>query len=106
MNKKTSNNDSPQPFLFDPLPIPAPRMPNPGSQAWYVANAFMQGRRLTQIDCLDMGLGWRLAAHIQRLKLMGWPVEDIRLLGLIKQYFITPENIRAIWEAWQHEKQT
>lgn len=55
------------------LPIPAfcPQLPPPNSAAAFALDALLQGD-LTQIDWLQRGHGWRLAATIKELDYLGW----------------------------------
>lgn len=89
---------STQPFLFEDLPIPCPRMPAPNSNLRAAANEFMQGRRLDHIDFMGVYGSWRLAVYVHQLKKLGWPVERTMTNG-IAIYFISLENIAAINKA-------
>jgi hypothetical protein len=61
----------------DALPgKPVPTKPKPGTRMAGILEALKRGEKLTQIDALNRGYGWRLAAHIFALKeYHGWSIE-------------------------------
>ena len=49
-------------------------MPKPETRRAAILEALRRGERLTQIDTLRRGMGWRLAADIFALRVKGWPI--------------------------------
>ena len=63
--------------LFD-LPAFCPILPPRGSAAEQALNDLL-ARDLTQIDWLESGKGWRLAAAVKELDYLGWMPDSIRV---------------------------
>lgn len=63
--------------LFD-LPAFCPILPPLGSAAEQALNDLL-ARDLTQIDWLNEGKGWRLAAAVKDLDYLGWMPDSIRV---------------------------
>lgn len=68
-----------------PEPVAAPTLPGPGlvKVAWRM---FMSGRSLTTPDFQEETGSWRLAAYVNDLKVLGWPIQSAEVLRPI------PEN--------------
>ena len=73
--KATGANE--QNELFD-LPAFCPILPPRGSAAEQALNDLL-ARDLTQIDWLESGKGWRLAAAVKELDYLGWMPDSIRV---------------------------
>jgi hypothetical protein len=58
--------------LFD-RPALSPALPEPYSKSWLALMDLSEGA-ITQVDWLNIGRGWRLAAAIKDLGYRGWPV--------------------------------
>lgn len=53
----------------------SPSMPRPATRRAAVLEALRRGERLTQVDGLRRGWGWRLAADVEALRHEhGWPI--------------------------------
>lgn len=63
--------------LFD-LPAFCPILPPGGSAAEQALNDLLV-RDITQIDWLESGNGWRLAAAVKQLDYLGWEPQSIRV---------------------------
>lgn len=59
-----------------PEPTFCPKSPNPNSPEAAVLLALLEGD-LTQLDWLNRGNGWRLAARVKQLDYLGWEPESI-----------------------------
>ena len=75
---KASGVPSEQNELFD-LPIFCPILPPRGSAAEQALDALLV-RDLTQLEWLNEGRGWRLAAAVKELDYLGWEPISIRVL--------------------------
>jgi hypothetical protein len=62
--------------LFD-VPVFRPRLPPANSYAAQALHDLLNGT-LTQLDWLQRGFGWRLAAAIKELDYLGWCPESMR----------------------------
>ena len=63
---------------FLPTPVFCPILPPPHSAASVALDDLMQGS-ITQLDWLQRGMGWRLAAAVKELDYLGWCPESIRV---------------------------
>lgn len=63
---------------FLPTPAFCPILPPRGSAAEQALNDLL-ARDLTQIDWLESGNGWRLAAAVKELDYLGWEPVSIRV---------------------------
>jgi hypothetical protein len=63
--------------LFD-VPVFCPNLPPANSYAAQALRDLLDGT-LTQLDWLQRGLGWRLAAAIKELDYLGWRPESMRV---------------------------
>ena len=63
--------------LFD-LPAFCPILPPANSATATALDALLEGS-ITQIDWLNRGHGWRLAADVKQLDYLGWCPESIRI---------------------------
>ena len=63
---------------FLPTPAFCPILPPRGSAAEQALNDLL-ARDLTQIDWLESGKGWRLAAAVKELDYLGWMPDSIRV---------------------------
>jgi hypothetical protein len=84
---------------FFPKPPLNPTMPAPYSKAWLLLRDLLQGP-VTQIDWLNMGRGWRLAAAFKELLYLGFPgeAEWVHADGWerpIKRYSMKPEGLEV-----------
>jgi len=70
-------NHSTTDLFPDTLPAaPVPTLPKPESRRAAVLEALRRGERLTHIDALRRGWGWRLAADVFALSHdHGWPIK-------------------------------
>lgn len=59
--------------FLPPLPF-APMWPKPTTVAGRVLAELLRGEWLDHMDVIDGCSSWRLAAYIDKLKKMGWPV--------------------------------
>jgi hypothetical protein len=60
----------------DSLPTIAQSLPKPATRLAAVLEALRRGERLTHIDALRRGWGWRLAADVFALKAFhGWNIQ-------------------------------
>jgi hypothetical protein len=55
-------------------------MPRPETRRAAVLEALKRGEKLTHIDALRRGWGWRLAADIFALRLKGWAIVTDQLM--------------------------
>lgn len=84
--------------LFKGPRKPAPIPPERGCKAWLALLDMVQQGEITQIDWLNTGRGWRLAAAIKELKYLGWSivaewVQPASCQNPIKQYRL-PTNYK------------
>lgn len=63
--------------LFD-VPVFCPSLPPANSYAAQALQDLLNGT-LTQLDWLQRGLGWRLAAAIKELDYLGWCPDSMRV---------------------------
>jgi hypothetical protein len=63
--------------LFD-VPVFCPSLPPANSYAAQALHDLLNGT-LTQLDWLQRGLGWRLAAAIKELNYLGWCPVSVRV---------------------------
>jgi hypothetical protein len=63
--------------LFD-VPVFCPSLPPTNSYAAQALHDLLNGS-LTQLDWLQRGLGWRLAAAIKELDYLGWCPDSVRV---------------------------
>ena len=86
-----------------PTPALSPTMPSRTTKAWLALNDLLDAP-LTQPQWLRMGRGWRLAASINRLLDLGWPITSCWVLpphytNPIKRYWLEPEGKRLAYLA-------
>lgn len=63
---------------FLPAPEFCPILPPRGSAAEQALNDLSE-RDLTQVDWLESGNGWRLAAAVKELDYLGWEPDSVRV---------------------------
>jgi hypothetical protein len=89
-------------FLPEP-PIQAV-LPPPHTLAYKALRMLLEGRPLSHPDFQEKTASWRLAAHIYRLKKMGWPIErmgegyspdDAYQVRHIGKYYIDEDLLEA-----------
>lgn len=59
--------------FLPPLPF-CPSWPSPTTVAGHVLAEFLRGEFLDHTDLVEGCSSWRLAAYVDKLKKMGWPV--------------------------------
>jgi len=99
----TPSDDTREPVQFELIPPPEfkPTWPAHGTLAAEALARLLSGERLTQPS---FGLNrWRLAAYVQKLEDLGWPVRSapVHCPGRtrpIKQYWLRTETIMAARE--------
>jgi hypothetical protein len=69
---------TPEQFSLLPEPPFFPLMPTAGTYADLALHDLL-ARDLTQIDWLNDGKGWRLAAAVKELDYLGWEPQSIRV---------------------------
>ncbi|HDR9064378.1 TPA: hypothetical protein QDB03_006069 [Burkholderia vietnamiensis] len=97
-NEQQKDNQNREPEQFELLPPPPfnPGWPNLGTLAFEVLRRLLTGERLTQPT---FGTNrWRLAAYVQTLKDLGWPVRSAPIhhpgrVRPIAQYWLTNDII-------------
>lgn len=62
---------------FLPKPLFCPKWPNPATVTGRVLAEFLRGEWLDHSDLIEGASSWRLAAYVNDLKALGWPVETI-----------------------------
>lgn len=70
--------NTPEQLSFLPTPEFCPILPPRGSAAEQALNDLL-ARDLTQLEWLQDGYGWRLAAAIKELGYLGWEPDSIRV---------------------------
>ncbi len=98
---KAIGANSEQLSFLPPIAL-SPQMPAMHTKAWLALLDLTRGK-LTQIDWLETGRGWRLAAAIKELAYLGWPLvrEWVRPNGRatrIKCYELAPAGLEIARE--------
>ena len=73
-----ANGDYGEQLSFLPTPRFCPILPPSHSAAAQALDDLLQ-RDLTQLDWLESGNGWRLAAAVKELDYLGWEPQSIRV---------------------------
>jgi hypothetical protein len=89
------------PHQFELLPEPEfnPQWPNRGTLPAAALACFLTGEHVSQIG-FGVHRGWRLAAYVQKLEDLGWPiksdwVKEATYPRAIKRYWLDPKHIMA-----------
>lgn len=93
--------NTPQQLSFLPPQPFCPEWPRPATVAGRVLAELLRGERLDHADVIEGCSSWRLAAYIDKLKKMGWPVQTFEKSApsstcpsrCIAIYSFTPETI-------------
>lgn len=93
-----ANGALPVELPHTPAPALSPTLPGRTTKAWQALTDLIASP-LTQLDWLTMGRGWRLAAAINTLGDLGWPIASCwvhpeHYRNPIKRYWLEPEGKR------------
>jgi len=100
-NEQRDYNEANEPEQLSFLPPPEfkPTWPERGTLPAEALALFLAGERVSQIS-FGLHRGWRLAAYVQKLEDLGWPMKDEWVKEPsypreIKRYWLDPRDIAA-----------
>lgn len=102
--RRQASNGSKQ-MSFLPEPDFNPKLPSKNTLTFKTLYLLLRGKKISHLDFQDETGSWRLAAYVDKLNKLGWPIETNNVAHLsnigpkkrqISQYFLSKKIIQKI----------